>query len=347
MVGKSGNSERSMDGKIRAVGLLSGGLDSALAHKVLLDQGIEVVAYHVRTPFTASLKKGKGSVRLIEQLAEELGAHLEVEHLVDEYIQMIRCPRHGYGGTINPCIDCKILFLKKAKELMQSVGGQFVFTGEVLGQRPMSQTRQSLALIENESGLTGYLLRPLSAQLLSVSVPEEKGWVDRNRLLGLQGRSRKAQIALAREYGITRYGAPAGGCLLTDPGFTVRLRDLFAHDVFDVNSIVLLQVGRHFRLGEKTKLVVGRDEEENRIIAQLVGERDVLLEAENVGSPLCLLRGEESKEHIHLAAGICKRYSDARDRETAKVRVWEAGGAEIEVLESVSPSRESIEAALI
>jgi tRNA-specific 2-thiouridylase len=336
-----------MSQTLKAVGLLSGGLDSALAHKLVAEQGIEVIGYHVKTPFMSSLKKEERSAGRIERLAQEIGIRVEIEHLADEYVEMVRHPRYGYGSDVNPCIDCKILFLKKAKELAERIGALFVFTGEVLGQRPMSQNRNTLGIIEKESGLRGYLLRPLSAQLLPATVAEEKGWVDRARLLRLQGRSRRPQMALAKQYGITEYSTPAGGCLLTDPGYAVRLRDLFGHDVYDVGNILLLQVGRHFRLGERTKLIVGRNEEENRILAEFVREGDVLFETEEVGSPLCLLRGEISKEHVRLAAGICKRYSDAKELEQAQVRVWESGRAETELLEAENPSAEVIEARMI
>ena len=195
---------------------------------------------------------------------------------------------------------------------MEEVDAAFIFTGEVLGERPMSQRREAMRLIERKSGLDGRLLRPLSAKLLPPTIPEKEGLVDRDKLLAIGGRSRKPQIALAEQYGIADYPCPAGGCRLTDPGFARRMRDLVRHkDDFDLNDVNLLKVGRHFRLSPEAKAVVGRDQEENRRILALVKEGDILFEVQDWGSPVTLLRGQTSERKVHLAAAITVRYSDA------------------------------------
>jgi tRNA-specific 2-thiouridylase len=213
---------------------------------------------------------------------------------------------------MNPCLDCRILMFSRARERMEEMEAAFVFTGEVLGERPMSQRREAMRLIERESGLDGRLLRPLSARLLPPTIPEKEGLVDRDKLLAIEGRSRKPQMALAEQYNINDYPCPAGGCRLTDPGFARRMRDLVRHkENFDLNDVNLLKVGRHFRLSPEAKAVVGRNQEENHRILALAKEGDILFEVQDWGSPITLLRGQASEKEIHLAAAITVRYSDA------------------------------------
>jgi tRNA-specific 2-thiouridylase len=230
----------------------------------------------------------------------------------EEIFQAIKEPRHGYGSGMNPCLDCRILMFSRARERMEEIGAAFVFTGEVLGQRPMSQHRRAMRIIDRESGLDGRVLRPLSARLLEPTVPEREGLVDREKLLAIQGRSRKPQMTLAEQYSIADYPCPAGGCLLTDPGFARRMRDLvrFCPD-FDLNDVNLLKVGRHFRLSPGARVVVGRNEDENRRLQVLAREADFRFEVEGYGSPVTLLRGGADGREIHLAAAITARYSDA------------------------------------
>ena len=297
----------------KAIALLSGGLDSTLAVKLILDQGIEVEALNFVTPFCTCNRKGRCEAR---HVADELGIPCKTISLTEGFFRVIREPRYGYGSGMNPCLDCRILMFSRARERMEEIGAAFVFTGEVLGQRPMSQHRQAMRIIDRESGLDGRLLRPLSARLLEPTIPEKEGLVDREKLLAIQGRSRKPQMALAEEYGIADYPCPAGGCLLTDPGFARRMRDLvrFRPD-FDVNDVNLLKVGRHFRLSPGAKAVVGRNEEENRRLQILARQGDFLFEVKGCGSPITLLRGEAGEEEIHLAAAITARYSDAQGNE--------------------------------
>jgi len=295
----------------KAIALLSGGLDSTLAVKLILDQGIEVEALNFVTPFCTCNRKGRCEA---QHVAEEFGIPWKTIASTEEFFQVIREPKYGYGSRMNPCLDCRILMFSRARERMEEIGAAFVFTGEVLGQRPMSQHRQAMRIIDRESGLDGRLLRPLSAQLLEPTIPEKEGLVDREKLLAIQGRSRKPQMALAEEHGIADYPCPAGGCLLTDPGFAKRMRDLVhSRPDFDLNDVNLLKVGRHFRLSPGAKVVVGRDEEENRRLQILARQGDLIFEVRSCGSPVTLLRGEAGETEIHRAATITARYSDAED----------------------------------
>ena len=213
---------------------------------------------------------------------------------------------------MNPCIDCRIFMLKRAKEYMREIGASFLFTGEVLGQRPMSQHFKAMRLIERETGLEGLILRPLSAQFLPPTIPEKEGWVDREALLALRGRSRRAQMDLAATYGIRDYPCPTGGCRLTNPQFAKRVQDAFAHDEDNVRDMLLLRYGRHFRLKSGAKVIVGRNEEENRILKGLAGVDDILLEPVRIPGSVTVLRNTDVQGDVHTAAALCARYSDAR-----------------------------------
>ena len=295
--------------KHKAVALLSGGLDSTLAVRLILDQGVEVHALNFITPFCTCNRKGRCEAK---RVADEFGIPIRIIALTDEFFPLLRNPKHGYGSGMNPCLDCRILMFSRAKENLEEIGADFIFTGEVLGQRPMSQHLRAMRIIDHESGLDGRVLRPLSAKLLSSTMPERQGIVQREKLLGIRGRSRKEQMALAPEYGIADYPCPAGGCRLTEPGFARRMRDLVTHRVdFDLNEVTLLKVGRHFRLSPRAKTVVGRNEEENRRIRALARPDDFLFEVQTWGSPLTLVRGEIGGEEIRRVASITARYSDA------------------------------------
>lgn len=310
----------------KAIALLSGGLDSTLAVRLIVDQGIEVEALNFVTPFCNCNRKGKGCEA--KRVADELDIACRTIAVTDEFFAVIGNPKHGYGSGMNPCLDCRILMFSKARERMEEIGAAFVFTGEVLGQRPMSQHRRAMQIIERESGLEGRLLRPLSALLLSPTIPETESLVDREKLLALQGRSRRPQISLAEEHGITDYPCPAGGCLLTDPSFARRMRDLVgACPAFDLNDVNLLKIGRHFRLSPKAKLVVGRNEEENHRLLTLARRGDLRFEVKDCGSPITLLRGEAAAAEAQLAAAITARYSDAQG-EAVVVHAWMARGDE-------------------
>ena len=294
--------------RIRAVGLLSGGLDSILAVKLMLDQGVEVVALNFKSPLWGD-RRGRCKAA---EVAAKLGIPLHVIELGDDHLRMIRKPKYGYGSGMNPCIDCKIFMFKKAKSFAKKIGAKFLFTGEVLGERPMSQHRKALELIEKDAGLEDKILRPLSAKLLTPTEAELKGWVDREKLLAIKGRSRKPQIALAKNMGIFDYPPPAGGCLLTEKEFAARLRDLFNHrHRVHMRDIALLKVGRHFRLGEN-KIIVGRDEDENKTLLDFDDGRLTYLEVPDCGSPVTVLQGRPMKKALIAAARLTARYSDAK-----------------------------------
>jgi len=294
---------------MKAIALLSGGLDSTLAIKVVLDHGIEVEAVNFVTPFCQCSRKSGCGEHEAKKVTDRFGIKLKMFNPSTEYLQMLKSPKHGYGKNINPCIDCRILMNKKTKEYMGKIGASFVITGEVLGQRPMSQHKAALKIIEKESGLEGLILRPLSAKLLPLTIPEEKGWINRENLLEISGRSRKPQIALANDYKIGDYPCPAGGCLLTDPGFARRMKDLMNHSEITLNEIELLKTGRHFRLSPSYKLVVGRDKEENEKLLRLARKDDICFEPEELPGPTGIGRGICDKEMETLSARIIAHYT--------------------------------------
>jgi tRNA U34 2-thiouridine synthase MnmA/TrmU len=300
-----------MSEPIRAVALLSGGLDSTLAIRVVQEQGIAVVAINFSTAFCTCTPKGQGCSSS-RRAADQLGVELQVQVLTDEYYQLLKDPPHGFGRALNPCIDCRILKLKKSAKLMRERGASFLITGEVLGQRPMSQRRDALRIIDRDSGLEGLILRPLSAQHLPPTVPEREGWVDRGKLLAISGRSRKVQMELAEHFGIHDYPCPAGGCLLTEPEFARKLKDLMTWKPdFATHDVTLLKVGRHFRLPHGSRLLVGKNERENQRLQALARESEILLDTEGVPGPLALLQNDGGEEDLRLAAAIMARYVKA------------------------------------
>jgi len=308
----------------RAVALLSGGLDSALALWLVRDQGWEVVAFHVRTPFAGEYP---GEPRAVK-LAATWGVPCECEDAGPAYLAMLKRPRFGRGAAFNPCIDCHIYMLRRAAAVMVAHGAALVVTGEVLGQRPMSQHGRALALVEREAGLEGRLLRPLSARLLPETDAERRGWLDREKLLALEGRSRKVQLDLARARGVEGFSSPAGGCLLTDRNFGARLADAFAHG--EDADVDVLRWGRHFRLPSGAKAIVGRREAENeRLGAALAGDA-VAFQITTAGSPLTLLL-HGGRADWPVAAALTLRYSDIRDRPTAEVTATTATGEKASV----------------
>ena len=286
---------------MKALSLFSGGLDSILATKLLQLQGIEMEGVCFVSPFF----DGKKAARA----AENLKIFLYTVDIGEDLLSLLLSPPHGFGKGANPCVDCHILMVKKAASLMQKIGANFLVSGEVLGERPKSQSRWALNVVNEESGWGDYLLRPLTAKNLSPTFPEKKGWVKRDQLLGIKGRTRVVQLRLAEFLGISNFPTPAGGCLLTDPVFSKRVKDLLARGKLNLNEIELLKIGRHFRLEKTAKLIVARNKEENRKILQLATPGDFFLEVVGFPGPVALLRGEE---HLILkAASVTSRYSDA------------------------------------
>ncbi len=311
----------------RAVALFSGGLDSMLSALLILRQGIRVSAIAFSTPFEARTAGRMLRETLHRSFLETRGIDLVVRHLGDEMLDIVRSPKHGYGKNVNPCIDCRILMLREAKRYMDSIGAHFLVTGEVLGQRPMSQRRDMLYHIDKEAGVTDLVVRPLSGQLLRSTIPEQKGIIDRQHLYAFSGRSRKPQIALAREYGVHDYPPPAGGCLLTEPNYAFRLRDLLNHTPSpSLGDIDLLKIGRHFRYSPRCKIIVGRDQSENAILEAAAKKSDYLLRVEGYGSPITLVTGDVTDETVRCAAGICARYSDVPSVSgEVRVRIFHGG----------------------
>lgn len=304
---------------MKAIALFSGGLDSMLAVKVIQEQEIEVVGVAFTSPFFGSEKATRA--------AEQLGIPLHVVDFTEDFLLVLQKPKYGYGRFINPCIDCHTLMVKKAGELMEEVGASFVITGEVLKERPKSQNYTALQIVARDSGVNGYLLRPLSAKLLPPSIPEERGWVGRERLLAIQGRSRKPQMALAEKYGIKEYPTPAGGCLLTDPGITRRLKDFFADNPAPVREdLELVKYGRHFRLPDGTRVIVARKEGENELVAENASIGDYLLRNKKVPGPRTLVKGPDvNSDTLRIAAALTVRYSKARQLERPSVLVTKIG----------------------
>ncbi|MCM0081022.1 hypothetical protein L4X63_05415 [Geomonas sp. Red32] len=315
----------------KAIGLLSGGLDSTLAVKVLLEQGIAVEALNFTSPFCTCTGKNAGCKSEAVRVAEEFKIPIKVMHKGADYLEIVRNPKHGYGKGLNPCIDCRIFLLKKAKEYMEEIGADFVFTGEVLGQRPMSQRRDTLRVIERESGLEGLLLRPLSAKHFSPTIPEQEGWVDREKLLSIQGRSRKEQMDLAEELDVKNYPCPAGGCLLTELSFVPKIRDVFDHtDGLNMRDFRLLKLGRHFRIGDRTKVILGRNEGENEMLERSVQAGEATLHWLDGMSPLAAVMGESSEELLVLTGRLLLRYAKIEPGTAARIAV-NCDGAEREL----------------
>lgn len=320
------------------MGLLSGGLDSMLAGAVLRAQGIEVTFICFVTPFYGAQRA--------REAAAHLGLPLKIVDFTEKFEPLLYEPPHGFGKGHNPCIDCHALMIREAGAVMAAEGFDFVFTGEVLGQRPMSQNRGSLNLVAKESGMAELLLRPLSAKLLKTTRPELEGWVDRERLLNLSGRGRKRQIDLAAEYGITSYPAPAGGCLLTDPRYAQRIKELLQQQERPGHrDLELLKWGRHFRLPGGAKAVVGRTQRDNEAIESLKLPGDYCLKVEEVPGPIVLVNGEASEGDLQEAAGLAAAYSDAPS--SAAVQVSAEGGGAARIMRLEAPAKDRFKDFLI
>lgn len=292
--------------KTQALGLCSGGLDSILSALVLREQGIMVEWITFETPFFSSEKARRASLCT--------GIPLRVQNITRVYLEMLKNPRCGYGHYMNPCLDCHALMFKLAGQVMKAQGFAFLFSGEVLGQRPMSQTRNSLRYVEKNSGFEGYILRPLSAQKLPETLPEKQGLIRRDLLLGISGRGRKDQMALAEKFGLSDYPVPAGGCLLTDKGYAARLKDLLDHkDDDSENALHLLKYGRHFRLPEGVKLIVGRTQADNEnMIRYHNPEKDAMIKMKKFPGPAVLIPGNNANtDTVKFAAAVCAGYSKA------------------------------------
>ncbi|MFC1515573.1 tRNA 4-thiouridine(8) synthase ThiI [Thermodesulfobacteriota bacterium] len=313
----------SLSRKVRALGICSGGLDSILSALILQKQGIEVEWITFETPFFSSENARKA--------ADTTGIPITVKDITPVYLEMLKDPPCGYGKGMNPCMDCHALMFKEAGTWMEEKGFDFLFSGEVLDQRPMSQTKSSLRYVEKQSGFDGYILRPLSAQKLPVTIPEQEGVVNREMLLDFSGRSRKPQMQLAKAFGISDYPSPAGGCLLTDKGYSNRLRDLFDHQKdYSVRDLYLLKHGRHLRLNDKTKIIVGRTQQDNDDIQKYFNPAlDTLVKVKNFPGPIVLVPYGCEKDNLLRSAAICTGYSKAPADTRVDVTVATPQGQEI------------------
>lgn len=312
-------SEFKPNSRIKAVALLSGGLDSSLAAAIVKRAGIEVIGIHIRTLFDT----GRDRVRAVERAAKMLAIPVRILDLSEEHLEVVRRPKHGRGAGMNPCLDCRVFMLKAARRVMEKEGGQFVVTGEVLGQRPMSQHRAALDLTAKETGLDDRLVRPLSAAFLPDALPVKEGWIRREDLPEIRGRGRQQQILLAERFGIRDYPQPAGGCLLVEKAYAARLRDAFSHtgrDVMRVEDFLLLRCGRHFRLSDTVKVIVGRNEPENEILENYVSGRVTIRPIDTVG-PLTLVEGDPSREELATATALAARYCDRENGGSLNMRV--------------------------
>lgn len=306
---------------MKALSIFSGGLDSILATLHIKSLGIEVQPVFLKTPFFTPENAIKS--------AENIKVPLKIIDITDLYFELLKGPKHGFGGNMNPCIDCHALMLRIAGEMLVEEKADFLISGEVLGQRPMSQNRRSLSIVENESTMSGLVLRPLSAKLLPKTTPELNGWINREDMLDISGRSRKRQMAMAKELNVTNYPAPAGGCLLTDPIFSRRLKDIMDNSlVLEKDEIELLKLGRHFRITPDTKIIVGRNKAENERILKLAGEKGSVLHTINVPGPVVFVSGKRSDEIDHLAASMTISYSDAKEK-TSEIALIYNGNKQI------------------
>ena len=321
----------------KAVALISGGLDSMLAARLIKDQGIHVEGINFFTGFCVeghthairANKQNKPKRNNALWSAEQIGIKLHIVDVIDEYKDVVINPKHGYGAHLNPCLDCKGFMVGKAREWMEANGFDFIVTGEVIGQRPMSQRRDTMPVVARESGAFDRLLRPLCAQLLPETLPEREGWVDRNKLLGFNGRNRKPQMALAAQYGFTDYAQPAGGCcFLTDANYTVRLNDLWTNrrtKNYELDDILLLKIGRHLRPRPNFKLIIGREEGENNFLNGYRREFTHLATVSHLG-PLALVDGIANDADLDFAARLLARFSQGRGADSVTVEIHRQNG---------------------
>jgi len=327
----------------KAVALISGGLDSLLAARLMLDQGIHVEGINFYTGFCveghthAIRNKDKNKPRRNNALwvAETLGIKLHIIDVIEPYKEIVFNPRHGYGANLNPCLDCKSFMVQKAYEWCQQNDFDFIVTGEVIGQRPMSQRRDTMPVVARESGAGDLLLRPLCARLLPETLPEQQGWVNRDKLLNLSGRNRKPQIALAKEFNIEDYAQPSGGCcFLTDVNYSRKLADLWdnrGEKRYDLDDIMLLKVGRHLRPRPGFKLIVGRDDGENNFLHGY-RKRFTHLHAVSCKGPLVLVDGELGVDNLELAARLTARFGQGRNTDTVRVAINTRDGNTLELV---------------
>ncbi len=332
----------------KAIGLLSGGLDSTLVVKIMLEMGIEVITLNFLSPFCTCTGKNAGCKSEALKVSKQFGIKSKTIFLGEKYLEMVKNPEYGYGSNMNPCLDCRIMMFKDAKQVMIDEDASFVFTGEVLDQRPMSQRRDAMNIIERDSGLKGLIVRPLSAQFLKPTLPEIQGIIDHNQLLKIRGRSRKTQIALAKEKGIYDYHCASGGCLLTDYHFTCRLKDLYRfQSSISLNDARLLRVGRHLRINERCKIIVGRNKEENEKLEKLIQPGDHLFRSIEYKGPLVVAKGEIENGAMETISAITAHYSKTPKLTKILVEVCKYPDDKLMVQETSSLDEEAVRTLLL
>jgi tRNA-specific 2-thiouridylase len=291
---------------MKAIALFSGGLDSTLAMKLIIDQGIDVIALNVNTGFGATKSKRDH----MQSMCDQVGAELMIVDVQNEYVQdLLFSPKYGYGKNFNPCIDCHGFMFSVAKRMMKELDASFLISGEVIGQRPMSQNKEALETVLDLGDVEGLLVRPMCAKRMKPTIPEEKGWIDREKLLGIYGRSRNTQMELAEKYGLKDFESPGGGCLLTDENFSIKIREFIKHDDFDVADIPVLKYGRHFRLPDNAKLVIGRHQEDNEGLQAIENSKFIGIHTLGTPGPFSLLSANATQEERELAAKMIATYS--------------------------------------
>ncbi|MEW8956098.1 tRNA 4-thiouridine(8) synthase ThiI [Clostridium sp.] len=317
---------------VRALAMVSGGLDSILASKLIKDQGIEVIGICFKSYFFTP----DNAIKMCKQI----DIPLEIVDFSKEHFEMVKNPKHGYGKNMNPCIDCHSMMMKYAGELLEKFNGDFIITGEVLNQRPMSQNKRSLDIVKNESGFSNKILRPLCAKNLEPTDMENNGLVNRENLLDISGRSRTVQMELADKWGIVDYPSPAGGCRLTEPNYSIRLKDLVKNkSEIKEKDISLLRYGRHFRLGDNCKIVAARTEEESKSLKSLLTKDDMIFFPNKFSGAMIAIVGEASEEDIEFAAKLSGRYSKGKNENKLDIKYGRFGRPMDKIIE-VSPIKE-------
>ncbi len=313
----------------KAMALLSGGLDSSLAIKLMQQQGIEVIGLHFVSVFLKDAEHAAtgGNATLA---AKELGIEVHLRDSSETMLALLKNPPHGFGKNLNPCIDCRIAMLRRAAEFMREIGAKFIISGEVVGQRPMSQRRHAIDMIDRKADVVGLVVRPLCGKILPPTNAERAGLIDREKMLAISGRGRKEQLALAQEFGLTEFPNPAGGCLLTENTFVVKIQDVLDHPPFTTADMALLKAGRHFRLDAHTKAAVGRNEKDNEHLVSFIAPGDTILCAVDLAGPVMVVRGDTGERNLETAARITARYSQGRDKETVRIGLYATGDIEAE-----------------
>jgi len=308
--------------KTKAVALYSGGLDSTLAVLVMQKQGIEVTAITFMNHFGCDISDKSSCSKDPFAASVKFGFKVKLSHLSDKFLEIVKNPKHGHGKNMNPCLDCRILMLREAKVFMDMIGADFLITGEVVGQRPMSQRKDCFPMIDKAADVKGLVVRPLCGKILPPTSAEEKGLIKRELMYDFNGRSRKSQMELAAELGLTEYPSPAGGCLLTEPNYSYKLKDLLEHNSDPgYKDINFLRLGRQFRFSPDCKIFVGRHKDENEAMKAIADPDDIMMRVEGCGSPNVMILGNVTDEAIELAASMCARYSDAKNSPEVRVTV--------------------------